>query len=60
MVRTAPRYEAPELTAARQTTSLAALAVTLGLVVAGLYLVNTLRAEGALQDCVLEGRTGCR
>ncbi len=57
MVRT---HEDPDLTAARQTMSLAALAFALGLVVAGLYLVDVLRADAALQDCVLEGRAYCR
>jgi hypothetical protein len=60
MVRTAPAHEDPELTSARQTGSLAALALSLALVVAGLYLVDALRANAAFQDCVLEGRMQCR
>jgi hypothetical protein len=45
--------------AARQTSSLAALAVTLFLIVVGLYLVDALRRQGDFQDCVLSGRIGC-
>ena len=43
----------------RRTSSLAALAVTLGLVVVGLYLVDTLRAQSDIEDCALSGRVGC-
>ncbi len=43
----------------RRTNSLAALAVTLALVVVGLYLVDALRAQSDVQDCVLSGRIGC-
>ena len=46
-------------TAGRRTSSLAALAVTLALVVVGLYLVDALRAQSDMQDCVLSGRVGC-
>jgi hypothetical protein len=60
MVRTAPAHEDPETAAARQTASLAALAVSLALVVASLYLVDSLRASATFQDCVLEGRMECR
>jgi hypothetical protein len=59
MVRTARTFEDPELAAERQTASLAGLAVTLALVVAGLFLVETLRAEALRQDCALAGRSGC-
>jgi hypothetical protein len=59
MVRTARLLEDPDLAAARQSTSLAALAVTLALVVVGLYLINVLRADAALQDCLLSGQRGC-
>jgi hypothetical protein len=59
MVRTLRRLEDPELTAQRQTASLAALAVTLGLVVGGLYLVQTLRTLADQQDCLLTGRATC-
>ena len=53
MVRTARILEDPDLAANRQTRSLAALALTLGLVVAGLFLVDVLRANVAQQDCAL-------
>ncbi len=43
----------------RQTTSLAALAVTLLLVVIGLYVIDALRLQASVQDCVLSGRTDC-
>ncbi len=59
MVRTLRRLEDPELAAERQTKSLAALAITLALVVASLYLVHALRDQAALQDCLLTGRLGC-
>lgn len=45
--------------AARQTASLAALAVTLLLVVVGLYLVQALHRSSAMEDCVMAGRTNC-
>jgi hypothetical protein len=48
-----------EREAARQSASLAALAVILALVVAGLWLTDELRAEAGVQDCVLSGRVGC-
>jgi hypothetical protein len=59
MVRSARIPEDPDLAAARQTASLAALAVTLGLVVAGLYLIDVLRDSAAQQDCVLTGHATC-
>jgi hypothetical protein len=43
----------------RQSDSLAALAVTLFLIVAGLYLIQQLRLEANLQDCILSGKTAC-
>jgi hypothetical protein len=50
----------PEIKAAnRQTASLAALAVTLLVIVVSLYLVEKLRAEAAFEDCVLAGHVGC-
>jgi hypothetical protein len=51
--------EPDDQAAARQSMSLAALAVTLALVVASLYLVQQLRAHAAFEDCVLSGRAGC-
>lgn len=59
MVRVARILEDPELAAERQTASLAALAFTLALVVAGLFLVDTLRFRAMQQDCALSGRSGC-
>jgi hypothetical protein len=52
-------FEDDEAAAARRTNSLAALAVTLFLVVAGLYLVKTLQAESDYQNCVLSGQAYC-
>jgi hypothetical protein len=57
MVRIARITENPDQAAARQTSSLAALAITLALVVAGLFLIDVLRANQAIQDCAL---TACR
>lgn len=58
-----PRFrsfsEPAEKSADRQSNSLAALAVTLFLVVVSLYLVERLRAEAAYEDCVLSGRAVC-
>ena len=59
MVRGLRILEDPDLAAARQTNSLAALALTLGRVVAGLYLVDVLRTTAAEQDCALAGRADC-
>jgi hypothetical protein len=55
MVRTARILEDPDSAAARQTSSLAALAITLALVVLGLFLVDVLRTNAAQQDCALVG-----
>ncbi len=43
----------------RQTASLGALAVTLGLICVSLYLVDKLRAEAAFEDCMMSGHLGC-
>jgi len=43
----------------RQTRSLAALALVLALVVAGLFLVQTLRRGGQIEDCLMAGRRDC-
>jgi hypothetical protein len=43
----------------RQTASLAAVAVTLLLIVLGLFLIRELRAQAMLEDCLLSGRTNC-
>jgi hypothetical protein len=52
-------FEDDEAAETRRSNSLAALAVTLALVVAGLYLINTLEAQSAYQSCVLSGRLTC-
>lgn len=52
--------ELPEQAANRQSQSLAALAITLGLVVAGVFLADTLHAQAAFQDCVLSGSEACQ
>jgi len=51
--------EPADQAANRQTASLAALAVTLVLIVVSLFLVDRLRAEAAFEDCVLSGRSAC-
>ncbi len=43
----------------RQTASLAALALVLFLVVVGLFLVRTLAAAGAVEDCLMAGSHDC-
>lgn len=51
--------EDQDAAADRQTASLAALAVTLLLVVIGLALVQQLRAAASFEDCVMSGRSPC-
>ncbi|MBN8925521.1 MAG: hypothetical protein BGO51_13665 [Rhodospirillales bacterium 69-11] len=48
-----------EREADRQTASLAAVAVTLVLLILGLLLVRELAAESKLEDCLLAGRRNC-
>lgn len=43
----------------RQTVSLAGIAVTLLLLVVGLFLVRELHAKAVVEDCLLSGRTNC-
>ena len=43
----------------RQTASLGGIAISLLLIVIGLYLVHELRAKAQIEDCLLEGRTNC-
>jgi hypothetical protein len=43
----------------RQTASLAGVAITLLLLVFGLYLVHELHAKAEVEDCLLAGRTNC-
>jgi hypothetical protein len=52
-------FHEPNEEADRQTASLAAVAVTLLLIVVGLFLVRELRAKSILEDCLLSGRTNC-
>ncbi len=44
----------------RQTASLGAVAITLLLIIIGLFLVRELHAKAALEDCLLAGRTNCQ
>ncbi len=43
----------------RQTSSLAAMAVVLAVVVASLFLVRILGTEGRVEDCLLAGSRNC-
>lgn len=43
----------------RQTASLAGVAITLLLLVLGVFLVHQLHAKSELEDCLLAGRTNC-
>ena len=43
----------------RQTSSLAGLAVSLLLVVLGLFLVKELHAKSIVEDCLLSGQSHC-
>ena len=43
----------------RQTASLAGVAITLLLLVIGLFLVRTLHAESTVEDCLMAGRLNC-
>lgn len=51
--------EDEEDAADRQTASLAGVAVTLLLLVVGLFLVQTLEAKVAIEDCLMSGRSNC-
>jgi hypothetical protein len=46
-------------TADRRTASLAAVAIILVLLIAGLFLVRTLRSKAAVEDCLMAGRRNC-
>jgi hypothetical protein len=48
-----------EETANRQTLSLGGVAITLVLLVIGVFLVRELHAKAAIQDCLLAGRSNC-
>ena len=43
----------------RQTASLAGVAITLLLLVAGLFLVHVLHNKAMIEDCLLSGRSNC-
>ncbi len=43
----------------RQTASLAAVAVTLLLLVVGLHIVHELHRTAEIEDCLMSGRTNC-
>nr|WP_294524723.1 hypothetical protein [uncultured Rhodopila sp.] len=49
----------PDKVAARQTAGLVGIAVTLLLLVIGLFLVQQLRASAAVEDCLLAGGRTC-
>ena len=51
--------EQAQAEADRRTASLAGVAVTLLLLVLGLFLVRALHAESALEDCLMAGRRNC-
>jgi len=53
------RVEPEDEAADRQTSSLAAVAVTLLLLVIGLYLVHELHDKVAVEDCLMAGRINC-
>jgi uncharacterized membrane protein len=48
-----------EEAANRQTASLAGVAITLLLLVLGLFLVRELHAKGVVEDCLMSGRINC-
>ena len=43
----------------RQTASLAGVAITLLLLVAGVFLVQQLHAKATIEDCLMAGRIHC-
>jgi hypothetical protein len=51
--------EEDEEAANRQTASLAGVAITLLLLVLGLFLVHQLQTKVAIEDCLLAGRMQC-
>jgi len=51
--------EDDEEAANRQTASLAGVAITLLLLVVGLFLVRELHAKVAIEDCLMAGRNYC-
>ncbi len=53
------RIEEDEDAANRQTASLAGVAITLLLLVVGLFLVHELHAKATVEDCLMAGRIQC-
>jgi hypothetical protein len=53
------REEDDEAAADRQTASLAGVAITLVLLIVGLFLVRELHAKAAIEDCLMAGRSNC-
>ena len=51
--------EEDEKDANRQTASLAGVAITLLLLVVGLFLVHELHAKAVVEDCLMAGRMRC-
>jgi hypothetical protein len=51
--------EEEDTAADRQTASLAGVAITLLLLVLGLFLVRELHAKGMIEDCLMAGRINC-
>jgi hypothetical protein len=43
----------------RQTASLAGIAITLLLLVIGLFLIRELHAKAQIEDCLMAGRSNC-
>ncbi len=48
-----------EAAANRQTASLGGVAISLFLIVVGLFLVHALHSKAQVEDCLLAGRTNC-
>ncbi len=48
-----------EEAADRQTASLAGVAITLLLLVVGLFLVHELHTKAVIEDCLMSGRSNC-
>jgi hypothetical protein len=59
MRRYLPGYDPDQADDNRVTQSLAGLAFALLLVVVGLFLVQRLRENARLEDCLLSGRLNC-
>jgi hypothetical protein len=51
--------EEAQIEANRQTASLAGIAITLLLLVVGVFLIHQLHAKAAIEDCLLSGRRNC-